>query len=240
MTVKVCAVEECDRQVVARGYCLMHWKRWRAHGDPLFVRQRKQCEAPGCAQPARRKGYCPTHYWRMANKGSASWERTPLTHCKNGHEYTPENTYRHKDGGRSCKACRRDGYRQWCKQNREHANEYARKRRERPEVQQYQRDYARRRRIENPWAVRDAIAKRDARLRGAQTEPVNRLDVYYRDSGICHICREAVPLEGFTLDHLIPISKGGPHCPSNVAVAHRSCNSRRYDGRIPAQLLLFG
>jgi hypothetical protein len=25
------------------------------------------------------------------------------THCKHGHEFTPENTYRVKNGGRACK-----------------------------------------------------------------------------------------------------------------------------------------
>lgn len=27
------------------------------------------------------------------------------THCKNGHEYTPENTYRRANGNRDCRAC---------------------------------------------------------------------------------------------------------------------------------------
>lgn len=31
-----------------------------------------------------------------------------LTHCKNGHEFTPANTYERPDGsGRTCRACQR-------------------------------------------------------------------------------------------------------------------------------------
>lgn len=33
---KVCTVEGCERPVRQRGYCDMHYMRWRKHGDPLF------------------------------------------------------------------------------------------------------------------------------------------------------------------------------------------------------------
>lgn len=32
------------------------------------------------------------------------------THCVNGHEYTPENTYRNPEGHRSCRTCRHASY----------------------------------------------------------------------------------------------------------------------------------
>lgn len=48
--------------------------------------------------------------------------------------------------------------------------------------------------------------------------------VIARDKGICHICG----LPGAdTADHLIPRSKGGTNHPSNLAAAHRACNSRK-------------
>ncbi len=31
---------------------------------------------------------------------------TKKTHCKNGHEFTPENTYRRSNGVRVCQTCR--------------------------------------------------------------------------------------------------------------------------------------
>ena len=37
----ICSVFECAREVNARGWCLMHYKRWRRHGDPLKVSQMK-------------------------------------------------------------------------------------------------------------------------------------------------------------------------------------------------------
>jgi hypothetical protein len=34
---KICNVDLCQRQSDARGWCKMHWKRWRKHGDPTKI-----------------------------------------------------------------------------------------------------------------------------------------------------------------------------------------------------------
>lgn len=54
---------------------------------------------------------------------------------------------------------------------------------------------------------------------------------------VCWLCREPIdmelpPLHGkaFTLDHLVPISRGGD-MDGEARPAHRSCNSGRGDGR---------
>lgn len=35
-------------------------------------------------------------------------DKAKATHCKHGHEYTPTNTHRRKNGTRECKQCRRN------------------------------------------------------------------------------------------------------------------------------------
>lgn len=37
---RTCAVDECDRLQAAKGFCHLHYNRWRRHGDPNYVKMR--------------------------------------------------------------------------------------------------------------------------------------------------------------------------------------------------------
>lgn len=84
-------------------------------------------------------------------------------------------------------------------------------------------------------------ALRRARIKNApRTEYIDRIAVYERDGGRCHICGRKCPRSAFHIDHLVPLSKGGDHVYANVATSHPRCNQRRQAGVIPAQLRLVG
>ena len=53
--------------------------------------------------------------------------------------------------------------------------------------------------------------------------------IYTRDEGVCHLCGELTPRREATLDHVVPLSKGGSDHHTNLRLAHRSCNSGRGD-----------
>ncbi len=61
--------------------------------------------------------------------------------------------------------------------------------------------------------------------------PVNRREVFRRDHGSCQYCGTTRHL---TLDHVVPLSKGGPHSWTNVVTACEACNQRKGD-RTPEQ-----
>ena len=89
----------------------------------------------------------------------------------------------------------------------------------------------------HPESHRERAHRRRVKLMAGFVEKVDFATVYERDQGRCHICGKRVEKKEATLDHLIPVSRGGSHRTSNVRIAHRSCNSRR-SSRGPAQLLL--
>ena len=74
---KICSVEGCTNKVVARGWCKIHWQKWRRYGDPNFVTRKPlppKCEVPGCSRKphARWNGQalCGLHYLRVWSYGS--------------------------------------------------------------------------------------------------------------------------------------------------------------------------
>lgn len=74
------------------------------------------------------------------------------------------------------------------------------------------------------------VARRNALKKGTPDAERFTLDeIYVRDEATCHLCREHCSRIDATVDHLIPLIKGGPHTRANVKLAHRSCNSRKKD-----------
>lgn len=63
-----CSVEDCQRLVVARGWCCGHYGRWHRNGDiqtdvPLgeITRTRRLCDFPNCGKPSVSHGLCNGH-----------------------------------------------------------------------------------------------------------------------------------------------------------------------------------
>jgi hypothetical protein len=52
-----------------------------------------------------------------------------------------------------------------------------------------------------------------------------RQQFYAEANGRCAICGDPMTFDDATLDHIVPLSKGGPHTLSNLQIAHRVCNS---------------
>lgn len=95
---------------------------------------------------------------------------------------------------------------------------------------------AKRWREENPVAYRELKQRRRARVRGSVAEPVD-LDPLW--TGACAICGGLIdadlrwPAPGSkSVDHIIPLCKGGAHVQENLQWTHLECNLKK-GSRLP-------
>lgn len=130
--------------------------------------------------------------------------------------------------------------------HREHLREYAREYRE--------NNRERCRNLGNKWAhlnpekASDSRKKSFAKRRGAgvRTEKISSVEIYNRDRWICQLCKKKVsrklafpdPMSP-SLDHIVPVARGGAHEKKNVHLAHLVCNMRAQVGGVK-QLRLIG
>lgn len=131
---------------------------------------------------------------------------------------------------------------QWLEDNKERLAEYQRSRLAKPEVRahlsrrQRQRyaanpDFYLRRnrewRINNPGKKADSDRKSKHQRRALGRIPKGWFDEQWkRQRGRCNECRRKRKL---TVDHVIPVSKGGINDPVNLVLLCQPCNSRKKD-----------
>ncbi|MGA5820817.1 HNH endonuclease signature motif containing protein [Kitasatospora sp. NPDC094028] len=69
-----CLIPGCGKHAFGRGWCSMHYARWRTHGDPLhegrrYVKQGETCAVEGCERAPKRRGMCEMHVRRLLKHG---------------------------------------------------------------------------------------------------------------------------------------------------------------------------
>ena len=82
--------------------------------------------------------------------------------------------------------------------------------------------------------VADREDRARARRFGAQREDYARWRIFERDGWCCQLCGEPVPHQANnrdpdcpTVDHIIPLSQGGPDVAYNLQTAHSRCSIER-------------
>lgn len=93
------------------------------------------------------------------------------------------------------------------------------------------RPCAKQRTVEN---YRAKCRRRRAWKLGAKAEKYTLAEIALRDAGRCQLCHGLVDMElkhpdpwSPTIDHVLPLSRGGDDTRANVWLAHRLCNLRK-------------
>jgi len=132
----------------------------------------------------------------------------------------------------------------------------ARKKAYREKTKEWLKNYLRQYHIDNRDSIRVVIRayrkrhrykvtewarkRRAAIHHAAVIEQVSQSTIYKRDKGICQLCYKPVTKQDASLDHVIPLSKGGNHSYQNIVLTHKRCNSGKGNRSVTQQMRLFG
>lgn len=75
---KTCRVKDCKRPYRAKGYCVVHYQKWR-RGEIEGARPRyRVCREENCRKPTHKAGLCEAHYsaWHASKKGQSETQPT--------------------------------------------------------------------------------------------------------------------------------------------------------------------
>ena len=99
---------------------------------------------------------------------------------------------------------------------------------------------------ENKEKVRSKDKAKRARKKGATVEKFIDKEIFERDGWICQLCHKKVnkrlkyPRQlSASLDHIVPLSKGGEHSRKNCCLAHLKCNVTKQNRSVIQQTRLF-
>lgn len=249
MSIVPCSVEECDRGGrLVRGMCGMHYQRVTKVEKPCAVDGCTNGNANGST------GYCMTHHRRLEKHGDplvtmkgkahkVQYTADGLRICKVCGEAKALTEY-HKDTGGTdgyraqCKPCRNGYMASYYEDNRASRVAYEQMRRTERSGHMRALDMARyeRHRDKRIALASDHVRIRRARLAGAEMENGVTVRALRELNGdLCCYCGivmdfargvrgDGIPSNRASLEHVVPISRGGGHTFANTALACHLCN----------------
>ena len=221
----MCSQPGCEKKSWAKGYCSNHYYSAQRNG----LLPRAKCSVPDCSGPSFRKGMCNKHHLRTERYGDPS----VVKKAANGTNKLLQCKVSGCDG-----VVRANGF---CSVHngrlRNHGDPLAEPKKlgngqSTPERQREKANAAMRRYNQTPAGKmrrRFANARRRI-LDGARSAHLDRdqfLDLWARPC--CALCGHQMTDDDKSLDHKIPLARGGSNDFDNLQMAHLICNQRKSD-----------
>lgn len=231
---KVCKIDGCEKTAVIQKMCPMHYQRWRLNGDPLVSRKLLPsfCSVEGCEDRVDSHELCARHGRRLKTYGSV--DIAPRENPQPCKIENCDQLYGPHGSGRGMCVLHLYLWRTYGDPNYVITELTCTTCGVTKPVKRFRPDKsAKGRSARCRDCDRDAGSRRRALMMRAPTEKIRSLLVYERDGWTCGICGEAIDPElkkhrmSASIDHIIPLARGGTHTYDNVQAAHRVCNSRK-------------
>lgn len=219
------------------------------------------CLAEGCQRDTVGRGMCKTHYARFMRNGTLDYQQEPFgrendtateKQCARCLEVLPRTEFhkqkRSKDGLRGwCKPCTRASNTSSYESNKDRARAWQIEYLSRPEVREARTEMLRAYYAKN----RDVYAKR-AHVRRALIadalvdEGVTIQALRERHGDSCVFCGRGLLFEGgrdydprrASMEHMVPLSRGGEHSWANIRLSCWECNLSKND-KTPDEYVAF-
>lgn len=184
------------------------WNDWRPYGVPDVI---PICKWEGCDRDSAYAGYCRRDYSR----------------AKRLENFTDPWTEWNTDG--ECEVCGKS----WTNARNRNKRVCSRT--------CHMKSWA----LKNPeWAKNlkmDASRRRRAKIAGVSVEYFGIKDIRMKHGDDCHLCGDPINYglkfphpKSPSVDHIVPISAGGPHSLDNCAMAHMDCNNKKHTKEVPS------
>lgn len=255
MAKRICSIDDCEKVALARGLCSAHYQRWWATGDPEPKNVFTECAWCGsdldgshplrqyCSNRCRGRADHSRRAGLVSERRKAETRRvlgSTVKQCKQcDEEFTPARSMAQQFCSKKCgRKFHRDNAPRECS-----VGGCDRPLRAKGLCHAHYRSAARESGSVKPEAWTDRrranYHRRRALKKNLPAESFLPQEIFNRDGWVCGICAGAVE-EGLawphpkspSLDHVVPLSRGGHHTRDNVQLAHLSCNVRKGAGEM--------